>query len=369
MDVCDALIVGAGPAGSTCARRLAAAGLQVRVLERVNFPRNKVCAGWITPGVARVLSLDLEDYARGRVLQPITGFRTGLIGDPDSEIETPYGRTISYGIRRLEFDDYLLRRSGAELQLGTPVTSLDRQGDFWVVNGTVRARLLVGAGGHFCPVARRLGTRTGHRPPVVLAQETEYLLDARQRKECTVAGTNPELYFCKDLRGYGWIFRKGDYLNIGLGREDSNGLKEHVSAFHHDMVARGKVPSGPVGPYRGHAYHLQRHAARRLVDHAVLLVGDAAGLAYTESGEGIRPAVESGLLAAQTVLEAEGDYRREKLEAYQERLEKRFDMNRSRMRNLLPEGFRLRLGRRLLATSWFARHVVMDRWFLRTSDA
>jgi len=75
----DVLIVGGGPAGSSLARALVAAGIDVTVLDRAAFPRNKVCAGWITPAVVQALDLDLDDYARGQVLQAIHGFRVGVI--------------------------------------------------------------------------------------------------------------------------------------------------------------------------------------------------------------------------------------------------------------------------------------------------
>src|SRR5690606_2354850 len=95
---CDVLIVGGGPAGSSCARALVRAGLDVLVLDKSEFPRDKVCAGWITPQVVQELGVDLEDYRRERVLQPITSFITGLgerVAQPVS-----YDRVVSYGIRR-----------------------------------------------------------------------------------------------------------------------------------------------------------------------------------------------------------------------------------------------------------------------------
>jgi flavin-dependent dehydrogenase len=150
---CDALIVGGGPAGSTCARALRRAGLDVLVLDAAVCPRDKVCAGWITPQVVTSLDLDVDEYRRGRTFQPISRFRVGLIGGGD-DTETEYGRQVSFGIRRCEFDHYLLERSGARVKTGTPVTSLHRDGDLWIVNGEIRTPLLIGAGGHFCPVAR-----------------------------------------------------------------------------------------------------------------------------------------------------------------------------------------------------------------------
>src|SRR5262245_5359412 len=120
MDSCDVLIVGGGPAGSSCAWGLRRSGRDVLVMDAASFPRDKVCAGWITPHVVDALELDLTDYRIGRTLQPITGFRTGLVGGAD-DLETAYDAAVSYGIRRCEFDHYLLQRSGARLRLGEPI--------------------------------------------------------------------------------------------------------------------------------------------------------------------------------------------------------------------------------------------------------
>jgi menaquinone-9 beta-reductase len=143
MDRCDVLIIGGGPAGSSCAWRLRESGLDVLVLDRKAFPRDKTCAGWVTPPVVDVLQVDLDEYARGRVCQPLTGFRTGLIGG--REVETQYGRVVSYGIRRCEFDYYLLERSGARLRLGEPLKTIERENGQWIVNGEIEAPLVVGA--------------------------------------------------------------------------------------------------------------------------------------------------------------------------------------------------------------------------------
>ena len=127
MQSTDVLIVGGGPAGSTCAWKLRQHGMKVTVLDKAQFPRDKVCAGWITPAVVQALELDTAAYAQGRVLQPILGFRTGLIRG--RVLETRYPQAVSFGIRRCEFDHYLLQRSAAETRLGQPLKSLTRRGD------------------------------------------------------------------------------------------------------------------------------------------------------------------------------------------------------------------------------------------------
>ena len=365
MRTADAIVVGGGPAGSTLAGALRAAGLDVVVRRPGRVPPHKVCAGWITPGVVEALSLDLQDYARSRVLQPITRFRTGVLGG--RVLETEYDRPVSYGILRCEFDAYLLHRSGADVRAGTRVETIERDGRNWIVDGDLRAPLLAGAGGHFCPVARHLGARR-ERDPVVVAQEIEWPLRPDQERETAVRGDTPELYFCADLKGYGWAFRKGDRLNVGLGRLDRQGLAAHVAAFHEFLVSARRVPSDLPRRWHGHAYLLYEAQRPRIVDDGALLVGDAAGLAYAASGEGIRPAVESALLAAQAVVAARGRYGQADLEPYRRALEARLGTGRRRSSLPIPAGLLAAAGRRLFNARWFAKRVVLDRWFLHADQ-
>jgi geranylgeranyl reductase family protein len=366
-DSCDVLIVGGGPAGSTCARELKSAGLDVLVLDKSVFPRDKVCAGWITPQVVEELGMDTDDYRRSRVLQPISSFVTGMGERANSQVS--YDKVVSYGIRRCEFDHYLLQRSGARLRLGEAWKSMQRSGERWLVNGNISAALVIGAGGHFCPVARFLGAHLGKEERAISAQEIEFEMNESQAARCGVQGEQPELYFCDDLKGYGWCFRKGNFLNVGLGREGNHRLAEQVHAFAQGLAAQGKIPADLPGKFKGHAYLLYSHATRPLIDDGVLIIGDAAGLAYTQSGEGIRPAVESGMMAAATVLAADHDYRGERLQPYELSLRSRFgERGGTPALSMLPTGLRLSLARALMQTRWFARNVILDRWFLHSEQ-
>ena len=119
----------------------------------------------------------------------------------------------------------------------------------------------------------------------------------------------------------------------------------------------------------GHAYRLYEHAAPRLYGDRVLLVGDAAGLAYPVSGEGIRPAVESGLLAAAVIQQA-ADYRGESLAEYHRLLTRRLGMPRQPgIEAMLPGAWMNFLGPRLLTNRSFCRHVLLDKWFLHRGQA
>lgn len=363
MDTCDILIVGGGPAGSSCAWKLQQSGLDVLVMDKRNFPRDKTCAGWVTPQVFQALEIDPHQYGQRRVLQPITGFRTGLIRG--AHVETQYEKPMSYGIRRCEFDHELLVRSGARCRLGQSVRTMRYSGDRWVVNEEIEARLLVGAGGHACPVARRSGARDDPRASVVTAQEIEFPIGVEQAGLVGADARIPQLYFCDDLRGYGWCFRKGAYLNIGLGRLDSRHLLSHVRGFCDDLRRRGSVSCEIPPGFHGHAYQLYEGVQPRLLDERVMLVGDAAGLAYPQSGEGIRPAVESGLMAARVILEAGGDYGRSSLEPYQRRITERFGRPRAGdLGTWLPGACLQSVAARLLASQWFTRRVVLEKWFL-----
>src|SRR5579862_1861009 len=149
-------------------------------------------------------------------------------------------------------------------------------------------------------------------------------MNAEQRQACAVREDAPELFFCEDLKGYGWWFRKGNFLNIGLGRLDAHSLPAHVSDFVRRLKESGKVGFDMPAAMRGHAYLIFRETKRQVVGDGVLLIGDAAGLAYSQSGEGIRPAIESGLLAAKAIVEARGKYDSESLEVYRTLLAQRF---------------------------------------------
>jgi geranylgeranyl reductase family protein len=362
----DAIIIGGGPAGSTCAWHLRRAGWRVVVIDRQRFPRDKLCAGWITPHVVAALDLDLGAYAAGGLtLQAIRGFQVGRDGAESARVR--YDHVVSYGIRRCEFDQYLLMRSGAELRLGEPLRTMRQDRGDWVINDDVRASVLVGAGGHFCPVAQRLGAQLGQGEPIIAAQEIELGVAEEVAAALDVDAEIPEISFTADLKGYGWVFRKGRFLNVGLGRQGNERIGEHVGAFVAALARVNKVPAVLPAKLKGHPYLLYDQAPRPLGAHGVLLIGDAAGLAYPKSGEGIRPAIESGQLAAEAILETrtEPDAAAQRLRAYEQRMRDRFGP-RARKRSatdLLPDTVTRWLAGRLFASEWFARRVVLDDWF------
>lgn len=382
----DVLIVGGGPAGSSCAWRLRQHGVDVQILDRATFPRDKVCAGWITPQVVELLKLDLDQYRMGRVLQPINSFRVGVLNEADlgsnrsakrqrqtlestGTIRIDYEQPVSYGIRRCEFDEYLLRRCDAPLQEGIGIHAIERDRGEWLINGQFRSRLLIGAGGHFCPVARHLRSKceVSFDQPVVVAQEAEFELSDSDADECQIDPGVPELFFHPDMKGYAWCFRKGNWLNIGLGREGEPYLSQWRDHFVEWLVDTGRIAKAIDVPFKGHAYRLNTTTPQAVAGEGILLIGDSAGLADCHSGEGIRPAIESALFAADTI--AEGRNVADAAESYAARMQQHFSSKTAGLPAFIPSVVQTWLARHMLRNKRFVRGVVLDNWFLNRSKA
>jgi flavin-dependent dehydrogenase len=307
-----------------------------------------------------LLELNPDDYrATGLTIQTITGFRTSVFGAAARPIETRYSHPISYAIRRCEFDDFLLTRSKARVMEATPLASLERRGDRWIANGDIETPVVIGAGGHFCPVARHLRGVHDVVEPVV-AKEAEFEVEDG---DSNVSGEMPELFFSHDLEGYAWCVRKGRHLNIGIGRRDKGDFNDHVEDFIGFLERTSRAKRASIVRWHGHAYLASGTGPRRLIADGLVCAGDAAGLAYPESGEGIRPAVESGRLAAETLVAAGGRASRDALAPYESALRRRYPAAAKTPERI--EGLVKALGRRLMRSRAFTRHVVIDRWFLR----
>jgi menaquinone-9 beta-reductase len=296
----DVVIVGGGPAGSTCARVLSAGGARVAVLDRAEFPRVKLCAGWLSPAIWDVLQLAPASYPRG-----LWEWHTCHVHYRGKDHAIP---CHGWFIRRYELDDFLLRTSGAELHLGASVKSIERDADgLWTI-GPVRARILVGAGGTHCPVARMLAPARPRR--AVGVQELEVQLDA-----ISVARTRlgkdgePELVLFDDVGGYGWNVPKSEWINIGCGTLDATLVRGAWRHTHDHLRGAGHLP-GSAEPelehLKGHSYFLfdPVHLDAAYRDNA-LLVGDSLGLAHPITAEGILPATLSGRHAAEAILAGE----------------------------------------------------------------
>jgi menaquinone-9 beta-reductase len=368
MSAYDAIVVGGGPGGSTAAWQLARMGLRPLVLDAAVFPRVKICAGWVTPAALEDVEIDPEKYPL--TIQP---FRACVLEFAGARHQTGWRRPASYGIIRREFDHYLLERArdaGADVRWGRRVVDVEATAEAVTVRterDTFQAPLVIGAGGHRCPVARALGRISEHEE-VVVAQESETRLAPEWSERLGVQMESPEIYVEGDLRGYGWFFPKGDFINIGIGcTGGADGtLPQRRDALVAALRASGRLPADlPMEAFKGHAYVIRRQAPRRLSGERFCLVGDAAGLARDLSGEGIGPAIRSGRLAAAAV--ADFLRRGTRLDGYARRIVDLYGPGEpgwlARQVGRLPDAVGRVIVRLILGSSLFRRRVVFDSIF------
>ncbi len=290
----DAIVVGGGPAGSTCAWKLQAAGLDVLVLDRAAFPRTKLCAGWVTPEALADLELDPAGY-------PLS-FLTFEELHLHWKFLSVRLRSRQHSIRRFEFDDFLLRRSGATVREHR-VRNIGRDGEDYVVDDAYRCRYLIGAGGTACPVYRTLFQAGSPR--------NSRLQTATYEQEFPYDWSDPNChlwFFDEGLPGYAWYVPKANgYVNVGLGgmaaqlKERGGHIREHWRGFVGKLERLGLVHYDDYHP-TGYSYYLRGSVIDVRRDNA-FVVGDALGLATLDMCEGIGPAIRSGLLAAQAITE------------------------------------------------------------------
>jgi flavin-dependent dehydrogenase len=282
----ETVVVGGGPAGSACARALRRRGRDCLILERQSLPKSKLCAGWITPQVLLDLDIDLASYPHGVAV--FDRMRVYLGRTP---LCTTFP-TLQYSIRRVQFDNWLLARSGAEV-VRHAVRAAVRDGSGFTIDGQFRCRYLVGAGGTNCPVKRIFfGPEQGR---LVLTQEVEYETKVRD-PVCTL------FYPFAGPAGYAWYVPKADGINIGFGGvagQFRRNVKTYWRGFVDTLLRRGLIASPPPEP-SSHPYYVGDRRKAVYSENA-FVVGDAAGLATADMGEGIGPAVQSGLLAARHI--------------------------------------------------------------------
>jgi geranylgeranyl reductase family protein len=287
----DVLIVGAGPAGAACAGELQRRGGDFLLLDKAVFPRDKTCAGWLTPEVFRNLGLTPADYPYG-----LKTFRRFVIHFRRRRVILPVEQ---YAIRRIEFDRFLLEHFHLH-PLQHTVKEIRKEGGHFIIDHRFRARRLVGAGGSYCRVADRFfPERKTQKERWISAVEAEFRYDVRDDR-C-------HLWFgLRDLPGYAWYVPKADgYLNIGIGGYTQR-MKERGTNIHEQwedflqILQKERLLTGEPPRGKGYTYMIRRKDPP-MERVGVMILGDAAGLATPDMGEGIGPAIDSGLLAAESL--------------------------------------------------------------------
>ena len=212
--------------------------------------------------------------------------------------------TRQYSIRRYEFDHWLMKRSGAEFRQHK-VQSIRSENGYYIIDDTYRCKYLVGAGGTNCPVYRTLFRPQNPREEAkrISTMELEFPYQYSD-SSCYL------WFFDHDLPGYSWYVPKGNnHLNIGIGgkfqdlRARGQTIRQHWEWFVEKLRRLRLVENIPT-PVKGYNYYLRQRLPMPHIGNA-FLIGDAAGLATIDMGEGIGPAIHSGLLAARAILNGE----------------------------------------------------------------
>ena len=306
----DSIVVGAGPAGSTCAYRLALAGASVLLLDRARFPRDKPCGGGVTGRAARLLPFSIDPV----VEDTVTSVRMRLRYGP--WVERGDGVPLVLMTQRIRLDAYLVERAiaaGAELRDGVKVTAVAAGPDgAEVVAGGERllAGTVIGADGVNGVCARALGLGGNQAVGVALEGNVPYDRLGDGYRGCAVL----ELGLVPG--GYGWVFPKGDHANVGLGGWEREGprLRQGLRA----LCAAHGVAADDLEGVRGYRLPL-RSPRSTLARGRAAVVGDAAGLVDPVSGDGMFEAFLSARLASEAALDLLAG-RVEGLEPYGERL-------------------------------------------------
>ena len=335
-DEADVIVVGAGPAGATTAFYLAQSGLDVLLLEKSRFPREKVCGDGLTPRAVKTLvnmgiSVSEQDgWVRNKGLRVIGAGKRLELPWPDLASYPGYGLVRT----RLDLDETLARRAqqaGARLLEGITVTGPVRDERTGRITGVVakpadggedrtyRARVVVAADGNSSRLSVAMGLRKRDDRPLGVAVRTYY---KTPRHDDDYLESWLDLWDGdRLLPGYGWIFGMGDGTsNVGLGLLNTSAAFGHTD--YHALLRKwlkgmpaewGYTEENRTQPIRGAALPMGFNRTPHY-HQGLLLVGDAGGMVNPFNGEGIAYAMESGEILARTIVQALARSRRAETE-------------------------------------------------------
>ena len=291
----DVIIVGAGPAGSTCARTCAQQGLRTLLLDRDTFPRAKPCAGAVSLQALSHLDFRLPDSLIEEECYNVRVHHDGSV--VHAKRDTPFAVVVT----RKYFDSLLAEKaveSSADFHMNEQVVAVREDKEFVEVatkKTAYRSLFVAGADGIHSLVARTL------RPPLdkgsmalaLVSQISADEQDIRTRMDKTL-----DLYFGTAPLGYGWLFPHRGYLSTGIA-----GLAARFSKPREALTKLAKALNIELSDVHGHFIPFGG-IRRKIAGGRILLTGDAAGFADPFHGEGISHAILSGKLAANALIAA-----------------------------------------------------------------
>jgi geranylgeranyl reductase family protein len=280
----DAIVVGGGPAGSTTAIHLADKGADVLLVDRATFPRDKPCGGGLTARAFRLCPVDPTPVVEEQVDLLELRFRYR------AAVERHARQPVIYMTQRRRLDAFLLdaaRARGVEVREGTTVDVASAPAD-----------VVIGADGANGTTARATGLGKGIVHGVAYEGNAAYGVVSRDRYARRAVVELADI-----PGGYGWVFAKGDHVNVGVGawQEEGPRIREHLARV---CEAHG-LTIDQLEQLRGHRLPLRRPGTP-IAGERALLVGDAAGLIDPVSGDGMYECFVSSRLAAAAVLDLLG---------------------------------------------------------------
>jgi geranylgeranyl reductase family protein len=289
----DSIVVGAGPAGATAAYYLARKGHSVLIIEKASLPRYKPCGGGVSPAIAEWFDFDFTPVVKNTVSQVKY---TWKMGDP-MEIQLK-DVTPMWMVQRDEFDNFLVRQAverGAELKDNLEVTEINLQGDSWQVTtngGKFEGKYLIAADGVNSFVAKHLGFTPAK---TVAAASLEI-----PGQKCDRRANMAYFDFGSLKNGFMWCFPKADGFSFsGAYVRDAKGNPEELQKQLYKYAEQFGLDAAS-GKYIQHPLNLW-DGDRSLHGERVVITGEAAGIVDPLIGEGIRPAMFTGIQAAEAV--------------------------------------------------------------------
>jgi geranylgeranyl reductase family protein len=305
----DVIISGAGPAGSMTAHTCAKAGLKVLLLDKATFPRDVPCGGGISVRSKNILLHAGIDFPSDLIEHELTGLQ--FMGPDQTPFILRSSKTLGYTVKRKAFDNYLVKQAvnvGAQFVDSCILQQVETHQNRITVEtekGIFESHLLIGADGVTSTVGRLSGLRKPLNPDRVgVALEVEVPI-SRKLWSSVLDPSVVLFWFLNIPFGYFWVFPRKDSLSLGIGgmaKKLGNASKK-LDGLARIFSKRHGLPPFLIPKIRGRMLLALEYPALETTDR-ILLVGDAAGLVDIFTGQGICYALESGFLAAKTVIKS-----------------------------------------------------------------